>query len=88
MTLTADVLEDPLAVSLARALAAANKRAQEAGVNALESRITVTQQSDDDAPLVWRINYGPQNPVGRRGGDLLIEVNGEDASIRRTLRGQ
>ncbi len=88
MTLTADVLEDPLAVSLARALAAANRRAQEVGVNALQSRITVTQQIADDASLFWRINYGPQDPVGRRGGDLLIEVNADDASIRRTLRGQ
>lgn len=75
-------------VNREQALVIANQQAQEAGVNALQSRITVTQQTAEDASLVWRINYGPQNPVGRRGGDLLIEVNADDGTVRRTLRGQ
>lgn len=85
--LTADVLQDELAVSLARALAAANRRAREAGVDATESIITIGQHAVDDI-LVWRINYGPRNYVGRRGGDLVIEVDPTDASIRQVRQGQ
>jgi hypothetical protein len=41
-TFTADVFEDDIAVSLARAIAAANKRARELGIGVLQSLITVT----------------------------------------------
>jgi hypothetical protein len=86
-TLTAEVLEDDIAVSLARAMAAANKRARELGVDALQTLITITQRSLNGS-LVWRINYGPKDYVGRRGGDLIIEVDPSDASIRQVLWGQ
>ncbi len=86
-TLTVEVLQDELAVSLARALAAANRRARELGVDVLQSLITITQQTLE-GQLLWRINYGPKDYVGRRGGDLMIEVASEDASIKRVLRGQ
>lgn len=59
-----------------------------AGMDALQSRISVTRQQAEDGSNVWRVNYGPQNPVGRRGGDFLVEVNAEDASVRRVLHGQ
>ncbi len=85
-TLTADVLQDDLAVTLARVLAAANKRARELGVDALQSLITITQHFDNGPH--WRINYGPKDYVGRRGGDLIIEVDASDISIRQVLRGQ
>ena len=85
--LAADVLQDDLAVSLARAIAAANKRAHELGVNAVQSLITITQQSSKSEAL-WRINYGPKEYVGRRGGDLIIEVDPTDASIKKVLWGQ
>ena len=84
--LTADVLQDDLAVTLARVLAAANKRARESGVDEIQSLITITQVFEDG--LRWRINYGPKDYVGRRGGDLIIEVDSTDASIKRVLRGQ
>ncbi len=84
--LTTDVLQDDLAVSLARVMAAANKRARELGVDVVESIITITQIFDGG--LRWRINYGPKDYVGRRGGDLIIEVDANDASIRLVLRGQ
>jgi hypothetical protein len=84
---TADVLQDELAVSLARALAAANKRAREAGIDVAESLITISQRASDDV-FIWHINYGPRQYVGRRGGDLVIEVDSTDASIKRVLRGQ
>lgn len=86
-TLTADVLQDDLAISLARVLAAANKKARESGVDVPQSLITITQGSVS-GDSVWRINYGPKNHIGRRGGDLIVEVDANDASIKQVLRGQ
>lgn len=40
-TLTAEVLQDDLAVSLAHAMAAANKKAREFGVDVLQSLISM-----------------------------------------------
>lgn len=85
--LTADVFEDDIAVSLARAMAIANKRARALGVDVLQTLITVTQRSFN-GDVFWRINYGPKDYVGRRGGDLMIEVNPSDASINQVLWGQ
>ena len=85
-TLTADVLQDDLAMLLARVLATANKRARELGVDVLQSFITITQ-SFENGPR-WRINYGPKNYIERRGGDLIIEVDAGDISIKQVLRGQ
>jgi hypothetical protein len=85
--LTADVLQDEIAVSLARVMAAANKRARESGIDLLQSLITITQRSFNSG-LVWRINYGPKDYVGRRGGDLIIEVDPISASITQVLHGQ
>lgn len=86
-TLTADVLEDALAVSLARVLAAANKQARQSGIDVAENLITITQRSTN-GDLIWRINYSPKNYAGRRGGDLIVEVNPNDATITQVLRGQ
>jgi len=85
--LTAEVLQDDIAVSLARVIAAANKRARELGVDVVQSLITITQLPLNGS-LLWRINYGPKDYVGRRGGDLIIEVDPSDASIQRVLWGQ
>jgi hypothetical protein len=87
VTLAADVLQDDIAVSLARAIAAANKRARELGVDVLQTLITITQRSFNGR-LVWQINYGPRDYIGRRGGDLIIEVDPRDASIKHVLWGQ
>ena len=85
-TLTADVLQDDLAVLLARVLAAANKRARELGVDVFQSFITITQSFENGSS--WRINYGPKDYIGRRGGDLMIEVDAGDITIKQVLRGQ
>lgn len=85
--LTADVLQDEIAVSLARVMAVANRRARESGIDLLQSLITITQRSFNSG-LVWRINYGPKDYVGRRGGDLIIEVDPISASITQVLHGQ
>lgn len=85
-TLTADVLQDDLAVLLARVLATANKRARELGVDVLQSFITISQSFENGSS--WRVNYGPKDYIGRRGGDLIIEVDAGDISIKQVLRGQ
>jgi hypothetical protein len=86
-TLTAEVLQDHVAVSLARTMATANRRARELGVDVVQSLITITQYISNGA-LLWRVNYGPREYVGQRGGDLIIEVDPFDTSIRQVLRGQ
>jgi len=85
-TLSTEVLQDDIAVALARVMATANKRARELGVDTLQSLITITQHFDNG--LLWRINYGPKDYIGKRGGDLIIEVGGEDMKIKQVLRGQ
>src|SRR5574341_357720 len=77
-TLTADVFEDAIAVSLARAMAVANKRARELGIDVLQSLITVTQRAFDD-DMFWQINYGPKDYIGRsvavgRHDDKLVII--------------
>ena len=87
VTLTADELQDSLAVSLARAVAAANKRARALGIDVLRSVVTITQRALDGS-VVWRINYGPRECVGRRGGDLVIDVDPDTATVKQVLKGQ
>jgi hypothetical protein len=84
--LTDEVLQDDLVVDLARAVAAANKQARALGVDVSQSLITITQRFDNGP--YWRVNYGAKEYVGRRGGDLLVEVDAADATVKRTLRGQ
>lgn len=85
--LSAEVLQDDIAVSLARAIAAANKRARESGVDVLQGIISITQRAFNGNSL-WEINYGPKEYIGRRGGDLIVRVAPNDSSIKQVLRGQ
>jgi hypothetical protein len=87
VALSPDVLQDDVAVTIARVIASANKRARELNVDVMQSIISLTQHSQDGS-WVWRVNYGAKDYVGRRGGDLMVEVNPEDASIQRVLWGQ
>ena len=86
-TITAEILKDDIALSLAHVMTVANKRARELGVNIIESLITITQHFLNGNTL-WLINYGPKNYIGRRGGDLIIEIDATDSSIRQVLWGQ
>ena len=86
-TLTADVLEDQLAMSLARVLAVANRQAGQSGISATQSFINISQRSAN-GELIWRVNYSAKDIVGRRGGDLIIDVDGRDCEIKQVLRGQ
>ena len=70
MPLTAEVLQDDTALSIARVLAAANRKARESGVDLLNCLISVAQRAMDGR-TVWRVNYGPKDFIGRRGGDFI-----------------
>lgn len=87
VTLKSEIVEDALEISMARALAAANKRASKLGVNLIQIIITITHCSVNGG-VFWRVNYGPKDYIGRRGGDLIIEVNPENARINRVIWGQ
>ena len=86
-TLTADVLEDQLAVSLAMVLAAANREAHQSGIDATQSSISISQRSSN-GEVIWRVNYSAKEGVGRRGGDLIVDVDGRDGTIKQVLHGQ
>ncbi len=86
-TTTAEVFQDELAVSLARALTAANQKARELGVDVIQTIISITQLYFNGGSI-WRINYGPRNYVNLRGGDLIVEVDADSATIKRVLKGQ
>ena len=86
-TLTANVLEDEMAVSLARGITAANQRARELGIDVAQSLITIRQQPNNGTGL-WRINYGAKDYINRRGGDLVIDVNPSSGSVEQVLWGQ
>ena len=66
--LTADVLQDTMAVSLACAMAAANRRAHEMGINPQDRLISILQPDELALPF-WRINYGLRDYRNKRGGD-------------------
>lgn len=86
IVLDPEILQDDLAVSLAQAVATANKRASELGVDVPQSIITITQMANGEAS--WRINYGPKDYIERRGSDLTIEVDMDGASVKQVLKGQ
>jgi hypothetical protein len=85
--LNTEVLQDDPAVTIARVVALANQRAHELDVDVLKSIISLTQIQQNDI-WIWRVNYGAKDCIGRRGGDLIVDVNPEDISIYRVLWGQ
>jgi hypothetical protein len=57
------------------------------GVDVKESLITVSQHLANCVWL-WRVHYGARDYIGRRGGDLMIDLNAASADIKQILRGQ
>ena len=80
-------LQDEIAVSVAQVLASANRKAKELGVDVKESLITVSQHLAKGVWL-WRVHYGARDYVGRRGGDLMIDIDPTNTDIKQILRGQ
>ncbi len=85
--LSNETLQDEIAVSVARVLASANRKAKELGVDARTSLITVSQHLAKGVWL-WRVHYGARDYVGRRGGDLMIDIDPSNADIKQIFRGQ
>lgn len=85
--LETEVLQDDIAISIARVVASANKRARELGVDIPQSIISITQDSANGG-WFWRVNYCPKDYVGGRGGDLVIEVEPGGGSVKQVLWGQ
>jgi hypothetical protein len=85
--LSKETLQDEIAVSVARILASANRKAKELGVDVKTSLITVSQHLAKDVWL-WRVHYGARDYIGRRGGDFIIDVDPANADIKQILRGQ
>ncbi len=85
--LSSETLQDEIAVSVAQVLASANRKAKELGVDAKESLITVSQHLSKGVWL-WRVHYGARGYVGRRGRDLMTDLDPANGDIRQILRGQ
>jgi len=85
--LSKETLQDEIAVSVAEVLASANRKAKELGVDVKESLITVSQHLAKGVWL-WRVHYGARDYVGRRGGDLMIDIDPRGADIKQILHGQ
>jgi hypothetical protein len=86
-TIEPEVLQDDIAVSIARVIASANKRARALGVDVSHSIVSFDQHFAN-GDWLWRINYGPKDYVGQRGGDLILDVDPSDGSVRQVLWGQ
>jgi hypothetical protein len=82
-----DLQQDDLAMSVARALALANEAAVAHGTDPAASLVSILEEPSANGRL-WRINYGPRNPIGRRGGDLIVLVDDRGQTVQRIIRGQ
>lgn len=82
-----EIQQDPLAMSVARAIAVANDKAASLGMNIATALVTI---SEDASPpnRIWRIHYGPRDYRNRRGGDLVILVSDSSGEIQQVIRGQ
>lgn len=87
VSLTAEVYQDDMAVTLANALAAANRRAVEMGVDVADSLLTISQRIGHDG-MIWRVNYGPREYINQRGGDLIVDVAAHSGEVEQVLYGQ
>ena len=85
--LSKETLQDEIAVSVATVLASANRKAKELGVDVQKSLITVGEHLAKGTWL-WRVHYGTREYVGRRGGDLMIDIDPKTAKIKQVLQGQ
>ena len=82
-----DLQQDRLAMSVARAVALANEAAVANGTQPTDSLVSISEESSA-AGRVWRINYGPRDYIGRRGGDLIVLVDEAGQAVQRVIRGQ
>jgi citrate lyase beta subunit len=82
-----EIRQDSLAMSVAAALAVADKEAMAQGTDVARSLVTITEAAPPPGRL-WRIHYGPRDYVNRRGGDLTVVVDEQAGTVQRIIRGQ
>jgi hypothetical protein len=82
-----EIQQDPLALSVARAVAVANDTAVANGTDPATCLVDITEELTPGGRL-WRVHYGPRDFVRRRGGDLIVIVEESSGTVRQVLRGQ
>lgn len=82
-----EMRNDTLVMSVAQALSVANEAAITHGTELANSLVTITEERIPEGRQ-WRIHYGPRDYIGRRGGDLIVLVDEQSASVKRVIRGQ
>jgi hypothetical protein len=84
----AAVSKDDVALSAAAALHVADGAARLSGEELNHELISIRARHLDGRS-VWRIEYLPKDLVpGRRGGGLAVDVDAEDLTVIRVLKGQ
>jgi hypothetical protein len=83
----ADIQQDRLAMSVARALAVANDAAAGQGQDPAQSLVTISEETAQ-AGRCWRIHYGPRDFARQRGGDLIIIVDELSGALVDLIHGQ
>jgi hypothetical protein len=82
-----ELQQDPLVMSVARALLVANQAAAARGTEAEKSLVTISEDCSLAGP-VWRIIYAPRGDVNRRGGELIVFVDRQLGTVHRIVHGQ
>lgn len=82
-----DIRHDPLAISMAHALALANDAAKLRGTDLSSCIVTVSEESPPPRRR-WRVHYGPRDYLNRRGGDLVVLVDETKGVVTEVLKGQ
>lgn len=85
-TPTIDLLDDAVAVSIARVVAVANRRARELGIDIARSELSLTR--DPHEGELWHVHYGPLDYIRHRGGDVTIDVDAATLTATNVVRGQ
>jgi hypothetical protein len=87
LTVSSEMLQDESVIAIACAVAIANKKAQEAGIETTKFLISATQDIEENAPI-WRVDYIPKDYINKRGGGFSVEIDAQDGHIIRALRSQ
>lgn len=87
-TLSIECLQrDRLAMSVAQAVSIANEAAVKEGTDPAQSIVSITEDTTPGG-RIWRIQYGPRDYLGLRGGDLIVLVDERTGSVQQIVRGQ
>jgi hypothetical protein len=82
-----EIQQDQFAMSVARAIAVANEEAASRGIDLAKSLVTISEATPPPTRS-WQVHYGPRDFSQRRGGDLIVIVDGDSGNVRSIQRGQ